>query len=265
MNINEFIKIDESEKPLDRLAINGGFVSIFRVMCCIGDSLSSGEFELRDKDGNISYLDTFEYSWGQYIARSAGIKVYNFSRGGMTAKEYMETFSNDNNMWDERIIESQAFTIALGLNDLFGQKQEFGSTKDINLSDYSKNAKTFTGYYAQIIQKIQTLNPKAKIFLIGMPKDNNESEDKTRQKVRDLLKEFTNIFKNTYLLDLYTYAPMMDADYKNRFFLAGHLNPMGYIVSARTIESYIDYIIRHNPSDFKEVMWIGTDKEYHYE
>jgi hypothetical protein len=36
------------------------------------------------------------------------------------------------------------------------------------------------------------------------------------------------------------------------------MNPMGYILSAKMIASYIDYIIRHNPDDFKQVGFIGT-------
>ena len=33
------------EKPLDHLPPDGGFCGIFRTIGCIGDSLSSGEFE----------------------------------------------------------------------------------------------------------------------------------------------------------------------------------------------------------------------------
>ena len=264
MNINEYIKVDKNEKPLDRLALDGGYVSIFRTMCCIGDSLSSGEFESKDKDGNTSWWDMMDYSWGQYIARHAGIKVYNFSRGGMTAKEYMESFSIENNMWDERILESKAFTIALGVNDMFGQHQEIGSVKDVNLDDFSKNATTFAGYYAQIIQKIQSINPKAKIFLITMPK-NTPEEDEIRIKCRNLYEDFTKMFKNTYLIDLYTYTPRIEGEFNDTFYLGGHMTPMGYVLASRIIESYIDYIIRHNPQDFKEVMWIGTDKQFYYD
>ena len=36
---------NEKEKPLDTLLHDGGFCGIFRSIVCIGDSLSSGEFE----------------------------------------------------------------------------------------------------------------------------------------------------------------------------------------------------------------------------
>ena len=74
MNINDFY-ITEKEKPLDRILSDGGFCGIFRTIACIGDSLSSGEFETIDSDGNHSYYDFYDYSWGQYMARMMGSKV----------------------------------------------------------------------------------------------------------------------------------------------------------------------------------------------
>lgn len=60
---------------------------------------------------------------------------------------------------------------------------------------------------------------------------------------------------------MYNYAPIQNEEYRSKFWL-GHLTPTGYIVTARMIESYIDYIIRKNPKDFKQVAFIGTDLYY---
>ena len=84
MNLYDYL-LKPTEKPLDNIPEDGGFSAIFRTIACIGDSLSSGEFESRNPDGSRGYHDMFEYSWGQFIARQIGAKVYNFSRGGMTA------------------------------------------------------------------------------------------------------------------------------------------------------------------------------------
>ena len=43
--------MSENEKPLDKIADDGGFCAIFRSICCIGDSLSSGEFQTKDAEG----------------------------------------------------------------------------------------------------------------------------------------------------------------------------------------------------------------------
>jgi hypothetical protein len=40
------------------------------------------------------------------------------------------------------------------------------------------------------------------------------------------------------------------------------MTPMGYVLIARMVESYVDYIIRHNPEDFNQVGFIGTDLSY---
>ena len=107
MNIQEFMS-NQNEKPLDRIVSDGGFTAIFRTICCVGDSLSSGEFESLNADGSHGYHDMYEYSWGQYLARMCGSRVYNFSRGGMSAKWYCETFADENDFWNPKYA-SQAY------------------------------------------------------------------------------------------------------------------------------------------------------------
>ena len=40
------------------------------------------------------------------------------------------------------------------------------------------------------------------------------------------------------------------------------MNPSGYILTAQIIDSYIDYIVRHDPEGFKNVGFINTDIQY---
>ena len=262
MNIYEYINGVEGEKPLDRIVTDGGFCAIFRTIACIGDSLSSGEFESLKPDGTKRYHDFYEYSWGQFVGRSCGSKVYNFSCGGMTAKEYVENFADKMGYWD-RGKACQAYIIALGVNDItrhIKNELELGSIADIDINDYRNNANTFVGYYAQIIQRIKQIQPRAKIFLVSPLKHGDEKDEK-RKIVRDLLEEMTKIFNCTYLLDMWTYAPLQDSAYNAKFRL-GHLTPAGYVLTARMIESYIDYLIRKYPEDFNQVEFIGTDLYY---
>ena len=65
-------------------------------------------------------------------------------------------------------------------------------------------------------------------------------------------------FDKTYVIDLRKNAPVYDAAFKEAFFLNGHLNPCGYIITAKMVMSYMDYIIRHNMDDFREAGLIGT-------
>ena len=136
-----------------------------------------------------------------------------------------------------------------------------GDIADVDINDYTKNKKTFTGYYAQIIQRIQALQPRAKIFLVSIPKGHYDKEE-TKKAQRDLLKKFTEIFTNTYLIDLYEYAPVQDEMLVSLFWNGGHMVPAGYLFVAKMIESYIDYIVRANHDDFKQVGFIGTDLYY---
>ena len=259
MDIYEFMGVGENEKPLDRMVTDGGFCAIFRTIACIGDSLSSGEFESAASDGTKRYHDFYEYSWGQFLGRSCGSKVYNFSQGGMTAKTYMEVFADKQRFWGTDKL-AQAYIIALGVNDVIHGEIELGSIEDINAQDYTKNAKTFAGYYAQIVQRIKGLQPRAKIFLVSIPR-NGDANDEKRRAHRDLLRTMAEYFDRTYLIDLYEYAPINDAEYQRKFRL-GHMTATGYLLTARMIESYIDYIIRKNPEDFNQVGFIGTDLYY---
>ena len=98
----DFMKdmFDENEQPLDKLVEGYSRTSVFRKIAFVGDSLSSGEFETCDKEGKKRYHDLFEYSWGQYIARRNGLTAYNFSKGGMTTKQYVESFAEQRGFWD---------------------------------------------------------------------------------------------------------------------------------------------------------------------
>ncbi len=256
MKLEDYIHPSPEEKPLDNLSADGGLCGIFRTIGCIGDSLSSGEFESENSDGTKGYHDYYEYSWGQYIGRSIGAKVYNFSRGGMSASEYWNSFAEENDFWNKDKL-CQAYIIALGVNDLIWQKQELGSLQDIHPENYEKNADTFAGYYGRIIQRLKSMQPHARFFLMTMPREGDEY-DGIREAQAKLLREMADFFDYTYVIDLFQYAPIYDAEFKQRYFLRGHMNPAGYVLTARMTESYIDYIIRHNPEDFSQVGFIGT-------
>ena len=259
MTLEEYMRAEEHEKPLDHIPMDGGMCAIFRTIGCIGDSLSSGEFESMNGEGKRGYHDFYEYSWGQYMARHCGLTAYNFSKGGMTAKEYWDSFANAKGFWDPTLL-CQAYIIALGVNDLLNKGQEMGSVADICVEDYTKNADTFAGYYARIIQRLKSMQPHARFFLVTMPRCGDSKVDK-KQAHAALLHQMAELFDYTYVIDLYRDGPVYDAEFKRRYYLGGHLNPAGYLLTARMFESYIDYYVRHNPEDFAQVPFIG--KGYH--
>ena len=260
MDITKYMKI-EGEQPLDNIVQNGGLCGIFRKIACIGDSLSSGEFQLRDPEGKSRYHDMFEYSWGQYIARANGLLAYNFSRGGMTASEYIDSFAESRGFWDKDKA-AQAYVIALGVNDIYNQHREIGTLEDVHPEDYTKNAKNFIGYYAQIVSRYKEISPDAKFFFVTFPKETRRADNEDTAKVTELLYGLCDIFENCYVIDLYQYGPEYDDEFRENLWMNGHLNPMGYIVTARLVDSYIDYIVRHNPKDFETIGFVTKDIEY---
>ena len=258
MDMTRYLKID-GEKPLDNIAINGGYCSILRKIVCIGDSLSSGEFE-SCRNGKVGYHDSYDYSWGQFLARDAGCTVLNCSKGGMTAEKY-DQFASERGYYNDEY-KANAYIIALGVNDVsrvMDGTYELGEISDVDAIDYNNNKPTVIGYYARIIAKYKMLQPKAKFFLMTMPKRGKDDErEMLYEKHQTLLHKLAKIFDNCYVIDLREYAPVYDQEFKKNFFLGGHMNPMGYRLTALMVESYIDYIIRNNFDDFKQVGFIGT-------
>ncbi|MBQ6118022.1 MAG: SGNH/GDSL hydrolase family protein, partial [Clostridia bacterium] len=200
------------------------------------------------------YHDMFEYSWGQYMARAAGFTAYNFSRGGMTASEYMDSFGAANGFFDKDKA-AQAYIIALGVNDLYNRGDEVGE-----VADCETEAKTFAGYYGRLIKAYKEISPEAKFFFVTMPTEDRRNAEQMRKgdAHQKLLYDFAGYFTKSYVIDLRKYAPEYDADFRKQFFLGGHMSPAGYILTARMLLTYIDWIIRHNMQDFKQVGFIGT-------
>ena len=114
-----------------------------------------------------------------------------------------------------------------------------------------------------IIARIKALQPRARIFLVTIPRDGGERDEK-RACHRELLLKMAEMFEFTYVIDLFTYAPINDDAFR-AIFRRGHLTPAGYVLYARMIESYIDYIVRSRPEEFAQVGFIGTDLYYNPE
>jgi lysophospholipase L1-like esterase len=257
MDLEKFLYSNE-EEPLDKIVLDGGYARVFRTIGCIGDSLSSGEFESRNDEGVHGYHDYYDYSWGQFMARNAGIKVYNFSRGGMTAKGFMESFADECGVWTGEK-RCQAYILALGVNDMYTKQVELGEVSDIDLENPKNNKPTFAGYYAQIIQRLKALQPDAIFFLVTLPNGDDALDPDAHAKI---LHDMAEIFNNTYVINLRKYSPKFDSEFKSKFFVGGHMNAAGYILMAQMITSYIDYIVRHNLKDFSQVGFIGTPYKY---
>lgn len=247
-----------NEKPLENLVTDGGFCGIFRTIGCVGDSLSSGEFQTKKADGSWRYTDMFEYSWGQFIARTIGSKVYNFSKGGMTAKRYYTEFAEKMDYWNPEYA-CQAYIIALGVNDRLEKLCPLGQVSDVS-ADEAEMTDTYAGYYCAIIRRLKNIQKNAKFFLVTPPLNEDAKRTVQIEKIRNIIFRMAEVFENCYVMDLTRYMPPVDDLQREKFWLYGHLNPCGYVYYSKIIMSYMDYIIRHNVQDFNYVGFIGKEE-----
>lgn len=248
------------EKPLEKLVDGYSNTSIFRTIAFVGDSLSSGEFQTVDADGKNGYYDLYWYSWGQYLARKNGLVAYNFSRGGMTAKWYLDSYAENNGFWDKDKA-CQAYVIALGVNDIYNQNFKIGDAEDITATEFPEG-RPFISYYAEIVRRYKEISPDAKFFFVTFPNEEDRKDKTKTEGVVNAMYALAKHFDNSYVINLYKYGPIYDEEFKKQYYMNGHMNPMGYIFTAKLIDSYIDYIIRNNPADFKNVGFIGTNIKY---
>ena len=240
------------ENPIATISQQPGWCSIIHRWGFIGDSLCSGEHEYTREDGSKVWHDIYEYSWGQRIVAAIGGAVgYNFSQGGETAKGWIDHFwdypTNRNAAISAKQHPCQAYIVALGVNDR--KKFETGNAEtDIHLEDYTQNAKTFIGYYGGIIQRVKSIQPKARFFLVTIPTLYANEEFSAE------IRKLADIFDNVYLIDLEKYGQdFRKPELKARYFMRGHMNAAGYQLIAWTFMTYINWIIENNIEAFSDI------------
>lgn len=103
------------------------------------------------------------------------------------------------------------------------------------------------------------MQPKAKIFVLTDPLSAVEAAG-----YNAAVREISTMFDNVYLVDLFTYGSAL---YSSGFLVqqkrGGHFNAVGYYLCALIIATYIDWIMKKYPEEFREVEFIGTDYKYY--
>lgn len=254
---NIILKIANTDKPEDRpypvtnMPESGGYMAIFDRIGVIGDSLASGEMAYNNSTGEFTqyYVDMYNFSWIQYIGRICGSTAFNFSRGGLSTRTFLNNTGEQLNKMLAPENKCKCYFIALGHNDK-NQSVPIGTASDIDLTNYNNNADTYYGNYAKIIQKIKEIEPNAVIFPITMKPTTFETGG-----WNTVVRYMENIFDNVYVLDMYRYFP----EIPDWHYTEGHGNIMGYLWYAKELTCYVDWIVRNNPNKFKYVQFIGTE------
>ncbi len=260
------------DNPIKEIKREAGYTSIIRSWGFIGDSLSSGVFNT-----NAGSVHLYDYSWGQMLCRLTGAEGYNFSYGGQYAKRWITgTQESGVPAQPERCWQGakqnpkDGYIIALGENDKAPNQQALYSYGDASTdigsydaaTDTDTNANSFAGYIAGIVQRIRSIQPKAPIFLVTMPKNGTDGE--LREHYNDAIRGVAEHFGHCYVIDLYKYAQdyYYDANFKALYFNSTHMNALGYQWTAWMMCTYIDWIIRKNLTAFRNHQFVGTEYDF---
>lgn len=255
-----------SQTPIERIRYDCGLFSIFTSIGIIGDSYASGEMQGYHSDGTGYNVDMYEFSWGQQMAKMTGADVFNFSQGGQSARGWMK--GNTARTWDKNDIAGGAhsnkkgcYFIDFGRNDKVLVENNtytagIGTVADINVTDYTLNADSFVGWYAQIIQALKQLDNRCFIFCITTANKNLYADYNAQ--VRNIVQFFTG--QRVFLIDLETYAGVPNS--QPWYFLRQHPSAAGYLFIAYEIMNYVDWIIRNNGATFIDTALVGTDIYY---
>jgi lysophospholipase L1-like esterase len=229
-------------------------VASFLKIGCIGDSLASGESQYTKNDGSTGLVDLYNHSWPQFMARKYGIECINFSVGGLSTRTW-HTHSKGWPLAQEPNNICNAYIIGLGQNDRGKLGDDYlGTISDIDTANGENNADSFYGNYAKIIQRIKTLQPKARFFLLTDPIIAADHAYNTA------VADIADALPNCHLIDLTEYASM----YTGSGFFAvnkrgGHYNSVAYNYMGELIGKAISAYMYSNPGEFADVEFIGTE------
>ena len=154
-------------------------ISLFQNIGIIGDSYASGELYVNEK-----YTDHYDISWGQILARKNGIKAVNFSKGGLTTRDWL---ADDHGLSLLNSSDQQdLYLIALGINDY----QKLGDSYLGVENDINTETNTFYGNYGKIISAIRTKAPQSKIVLSTMSYDSQGTAHNYNEAIKTLAQHF---------------------------------------------------------------------------
>lgn len=217
----------------------------FSCMGVIGDSLASGA---SNYPGGA--VDRKHYSWGKYIEREHGISVSLFTAGGLTTKSWLSYSGGLAALQSADVLE--CYMIGLGVNDAYSLGMDYlGTTSDIHVGNEAQNADSYYGNYSRIIAAIKAKSPRAKIFCMTNPRQN----DSTKEAFNEAIKDVVELYTNTYLIDLVEDEFYNSSDF-NATWYGAHSTATGYKMIARNIYDHINSIIKHNLNEFTDVQFI---------
>ena len=160
---------NEGRKPcfdLDSMGLQPS-IKNFKRIGVVGDSFASGAIRSGDK-----IKDNYYCSWPQVMGRKYGMRVTNYTKGGMNTSSWLTASEGYSRMI--RTPADDLYILILGINDANGLippsgESYLGSIKDIKgRGDITQYPNTFYGNYGRIIELIRAHAPGAKMVMLNM-------------------------------------------------------------------------------------------------
>lgn len=224
-------------------SINKSVCKIFKKVCCVGDSYTSGY--IVDGNGTPQRINE-EFAWPHYMATATGNEYVNCGASGTTVLTWQ---THARGLAKAQASgKPQAFIVGLMINDV-GTGVPLGT-----IGDAGTNAQTYYGGMSQIIEKLNDINPKAKIFICTRP-NAGASYDPYNNAVRELCQMYKTSC-NTHCLDLAVYSSYYQQTSLTNDYLSGHYTAIGYEQFAEAMMLILSQYLTDNVKDFQDVAFI---------
>ena len=235
---------------------------LFPRIAIIGDSLASGEI-VEDDDRALGVLygglhpergvvdegpacvDLYESSWLSHICRRIGAKAQHYTRGGITAKGWLEWHNYYMRIDKEKY---PAYFIALGSND-------WGCGFDLGKKTDTLKEETFSGYYNEIIKSVRTVNPHSVIFCLSLYHDGTNTaknaKGNTHMDFSLAVKDIASLYERCYYLDFANESENVFE--KTAYERRGHYDSIGYLAVSYDIEKLANKALLENKDELRDV------------
>lgn len=237
-------KVNATPTNTSVVSLNSNTCSIFRKVVCCGDSFTAGYIDI----GNGVQETNEDYSWVSFMARLTGNEYINCGASGATVLTWQTSTRGLSKAQSAGV--AQAYLVGLGINDT--SKVTLGTLADIGTDN-----QTYYGGMSKIVRELNTISPKAKIFLQTMP-----TNSETRQAYNEAVRVIVETYKDTYpvyLLDLDAYKSLYFVSTITRDSIGGHYTAIAYQQFAENLRYIWSEYINNNISDFQDVYSLPCD------
>lgn len=222
----------------------GRDMSTFRKVCCIGDSLTAGAFNV--PGGTLVRHD--EYSYPTFLAKISGTDVVNMGDSGESAVSWWNTYKDD-----ARLSDIDCAIIQLGVNDPIDTWDTLTNPALINIVNKLKANNTgIIIFFAGIIN--------GKSYPCAISTETYYAKD---QKLRTLYESEWASDDQVFFIDWAKWGHLRDLKSEiytdaNDNYNNGHLSAYGYNRLAQDYYNYIGWIMHNDDQKFSGIQFIES-------